>query len=155
MEVVREVIFPFSEKSKELFQLRTVDADSYSPLALAFMGDNVYELIIRTVVLNRYNTNVNKLNQKTSHLAKASTQARMVRLLLENDYLTEEEIRVYKHGRNAKSATVAKHATISEYRMATGLEALLGWLYLCGAHGRILEIVKQGLDYLCEDEEKK
>lgn len=150
---VREVMFPMSEKSKELFHLKTVDVNSYSPLALAFMGDNVYELVIRTLVLNQSNTNVNKLNQKTSHLAKAGTQARMVQFLLDSDYLTENEAAVYRRGRNAKSSTMAKNATISEYRMATGLEALLGWLYLSGEHVRILEVMRQGLEYLHREEE--
>lgn len=155
MKTEKEVFFPLSQYSKELFQFRDVDADSYSALALAFIGDSVYELMIRSIVLNQYNTNVNILNRKTSMLAKATTQAKMLHLLVDSGILREREIQVYKRGRNAKSATPAKHATIQEYRTATGLEALFGWLYLKGEHERMEELMKLGLDYLKNSEGDK
>ncbi|MGN0298577.1 MAG: Mini-ribonuclease 3 [Lachnospiraceae bacterium] len=150
-EKKQAVFFPMSEYSKKLFELKQVDINTYSPLALAFIGDSVYELMIRTLVLNQHNTNVNILNKKKSMLVKAAAQAQMAYLLM--PYLTEQEQQVFKRGRNAKSGTSAKNASIQDYRVATGLEALFGWLYLSGEHTRALELLKLGLDSI--EKEKK
>lgn len=115
-------------RCKELLMLEERDPNGYSPLVLAYLGDAVYELVIRTRVVNRGNTQVNKMHRMTAGLVKAEAQAKMYMLLEEE--LTEEEQAVYRRGRNAKSATMAKHATMRDYRMATGFEALMGWLYL-------------------------
>ena len=133
---------------REVFELKSVDADSYSPLALAYIGDCVYELTIRTLLLNKGNAPVNKLNKKASELAKAPTQSRMISMLVENELLTEAELAVYRRGRNAKSFSTAKNATVSDYRRATGFEALIGWLYLKGESERALEIIKLAFDKL-------
>lgn len=74
---------------------------------------------------------------------KASAQAQLIKALQEE--LTEEELAAYKRGRNAKSATMAKHATMIDYRMATGLEALVGWLFLTEQYARLVELVSRGL----------
>lgn len=108
---------------KEALQLEPVDVCSYSPLALAYMGDAVYEVLIRTRVMNRGSMQVNKMHKKSASLVKAEAQARMIQELQEE--LTEEETAVYKRGRNAHSASSAKNASIRDYRMATGFEALL------------------------------
>ncbi len=126
---------------REVFEMKDVDADSYSPLTLAYMGDCVYELTIRTLLVNKGNAPVNKLNKKSSDLAKAPTQSKMINLLVEDGFLTEEENAVYKRGRNAKSFSTAKNATVSDYRRATGFEALIGWLYIKGDSKRALEII--------------
>lgn len=131
---------------REVFELKDVDADSYSPLTLAYIGDCVYELAIRTLLLNKGNAPVNKLNKKASELAKAPTQSKMISMLVENELLTGEELAVYKRGRNAKSFSTAKNATVSDYRRATGFEALMGWLYLRGESRRALEIIKLAFD---------
>lgn len=128
----------------EEFQLKEVDAASYSPLTLAYIGDGIFDLVIRTVVVNRGNKQVNKLHRETSSLVKAGTQSEMIKALLEE--LTEEESQVYKRGRNANSVTMAKNATMSEYRNATGLEALMGFLYLKGDWERMIHLIKLGLD---------
>ena len=120
-------------RCKELLMLEERDPNGYSPLVLAYLGDAVYELVIRTRVVNRGNTQVNKMHRMTAGLVKAEAQAKMYMLLEEE--LTEEEQAVYRRGRNAKSATMAKHATMRDYRMATGFEALMGWLYLNGRLG--------------------
>ncbi len=133
---------------REVFELKDVDADSYSPLTLAYIGDCVYELAIRTLLVNKGNAPVNKLNKKASDLAKAPTQSKMITVLVENELLTEEELAVYKRGRNAKSFSTAKNATVSDYRRATGFEALMGWLYLRGESRRALEIIKLAFDKL-------
>lgn len=131
------------ELLKEYFQTQDTDAKSYSPLVLAYIGDGIYDLIIRTVVVNRGNTQANKLHRKTSSLVKAAAQSAMVDTLLE--LLTEEELAVYKRGRNAKSATMAKNATMADYRKATGFEALMGYLYLKQQWERMVYLVKEGL----------
>ena len=131
---------------REVFELKDVDADSYSPLTLAYIGDCVYELTIRTLLVNKGNAHVNKLNKKASDLVKAPTQSKMISMLVENELLTGEELAVYKRGRNAKSFSTAKNATVSDYRRATGFEALMGWLYLRGESRRALEIIKLAFD---------
>lgn len=128
---------------KEAFAVKEVDVRAYSPLTLAYIGDAVYDIIIRTVVVERSNRATNELHKKTSSYVKAQTQAVMIEGILEE--LTEEEAAVYKRGRNAKSYTTAKNASIADYRKATGFEALVGYLYLLDNVPRILELVKKGL----------
>lgn len=134
------------EKIREVFSVPEVNADSYSPLTLAYIGDCVYEMTIRTLLVSQGNAPVNTLNRKASNLAKASSQSRMISALIEAEALTEEEIAVYKRGRNAKSFSTAKNATVNDYRRATGYEALIGWLYLSGRSRRALEIIKLGFE---------
>jgi ribonuclease-3 family protein len=140
----------FSGFFKEKLKLNDVDANLYSPLALAYIGDGIYELIIRTKVMNHGSTQVNNMHKKSAKLVNAGTQARMIRCLLEEEDLTQEEIRIYKRGRNAKSATTAKHATVADYRTATGLEALCGYLYLNGKIRRLVTLVSKGLEKIGE-----
>lgn len=124
---------------KEALHLKHVEAGEYSPLALAYIGDAVYELAIRTLVMNRGNMQVNKMHKKTANLVKADAQARFY-LLLEEE-LTDAEKAAYRRGRNAKSFTMPKHATMKDYRMATGFEALMGYLYLSGRTERMVDLV--------------
>ena len=131
---------------KQSFELKEVDIRAYSPLTLAYIGDCVYDLVIRAVVVERGNEPANKLHKKTVAYVKAQTQAAMIEALL--PYLTEEEEAVYKRGRNAKSYTSAKNASIGDYRKATGMEALVGYLYLTGQEARIMELIKTGLKEL-------
>ena len=131
---------------KEALRLKEADPASYSPLVLAYLGDAVYELAIRTLVVNEGNRQVNKMHKESASLVKAGTQ--MEFLLAIEDELTEEEKSVYRRGRNAKSVTMAKHATMKEYRMATGFEALIGYLYLQGRLERLAELLGLGLDRL-------
>ena len=132
----------------EHLHLNRVNPGEYSPLTLAYIGDAVYELIIRTRVINQGSVQVNKMHKKSASLVKAETQAALIRVL--EPQLTEEEHRIYKRGRNAKSASMAKHATMQDYRMATGFEALAGYLYLSERHARLFELVEAGLTLLGE-----
>ncbi len=125
------------------FCIEPKDIRSYSPLTLAYIGDSVYDLIIRSMVVGEGNARVNELNRRASEIVKAHAQSEMVGRLM--SHLTEEELSVYKRGRNAKSATVAKNATVGDYRRATGLEALIGYLYLQDQTERIMELVTMGL----------
>lgn len=133
---------------KETFHAADVDADSYSPLPLAYMGDCVYEMVIRTLLLARGNAPVNTLNKKGSSLAKAATQSKIMAAI--ESSLSAEEEAVYKRGRNAKSFSVAKNATVADYRQATGFEALIGWLYLKGRNDRALQLIRQGFEAVGE-----
>ncbi len=131
---------------QELFRMQEVDIKEYSPLALAYIGDAVYELIIRSLVLNEGNRQVQKMHKRTSSMVQASAQAKIITAL--NDRLTEEEHAVYKRGRNAKSMSPAKNQSVSDYHKATGFEALMGYLYLKNEWKRMLELIKAGLDAL-------
>ncbi|MDE7061678.1 MAG: ribonuclease III [Lachnospiraceae bacterium] len=128
---------------KEVMQLPEVDVVTYSPLALAYIGDGVYDLVIRSIVVGRGNTKASRLHQATSQLVKAQAQSEMMRVL--QPLLTEEEQDVYRRGRNAKSPTMAKNATVSDYRRATGFEALMGYLYLTDRFERLVELVQAAL----------
>lgn len=145
----KSVGFEFVSYMNELFQMEEVDIREYSPLTLAYIGDCVYDLVIKSLVINSGNKQVNKLHQETSKLVQASTQSLMMRTMQE--CLTEEEHAVYKRGRNAKSVSPAKNQSITDYRRATGFEALLGYLYLKKDYKRLLNLVKIGLDSLDSD----
>lgn len=131
------------EKIKEAFAVKEMDIRSYSPLTFAYVGDAVYDLIIRTVAVGRANKAVSALHKKTSSIVKAKTQSDIIEVMM--PHLTEEEREIYKRGRNAKPHTMAKNASVSDYRRATGFEALIGYLYLDGKFDRIIELVKEGL----------
>ncbi len=128
---------------KNKTNIQDIDIHNYSPLTLAYIGDGIYELIIRSLVVCKANTSAKNLHKMSSSLVKATTQAEMIMALSED--LTEEEVKIYKRGRNAKSATMAKNATMSDYRAATGFEALMGYLYLTGQSERMIELIKLGL----------
>ncbi len=131
-------------KIKQEFDCEDVDLRTYSPLTLAFLGDCVYDIIIRTVVVERGNRAPQGLHKKKSYLVNAKTQKELVESIQE--LLTEEEENVYRRGRNAKSYTTAKNASVGDYRKATGFEALLGYLYLDDKMDRVMYLVKEGLN---------
>lgn len=134
---------------REVFGMQEVDIREYSPLTLAYIGDSIYDLIIKSLVINAGNKQVQKLHQETSSLVQASAQSKMMRTL--QDILTEEEHAIYKRGRNAKSVSPAKNQSITDYRRATGFEALMGYLYLKKDMKRLIDLVKIGLDSLKEE----
>ncbi len=134
------------ERILEEFACKAVDIGTLSPLNLAFVGDCIFDLMLRTLLVLRANRPTHELHVKKSSVAKAETQARMAEVL--EEYLSEEEMAVLKRGRNAKSGTAAKNASVTDYRKATGLEALIGYLYLDGREARMMELLKVGLDRL-------
>ena len=131
---------------KEQFDVPEVDIRTYSPLTLAYIGDGVFDLVIRSVVVGKGNTKANQLHDRTSQIVKAHTQAEIIEYLQEQ--LTEEEADVYRRGRNAKSPTMAKNATMADYRKATGLEALVGYLYLTDRFERLVSLIRIAADGL-------
>ena len=104
----------FVEYLKEEFQLEDQDLRTYSPLTLAYIGDSIFDLVIRTLLVKHGNCPPQKLHERASKLVKASAQAEMIENLM--PVLSEEEITIYKRGRNAKSYTKAKNATVADYR---------------------------------------
>ena len=140
----------FDSCMTEMFGLGEVDVNQYSPLTLAYIGDSIYDLIIKTLVVNEGNKQVQKLHKRTSRFVQASAQSQMMRVLQER--LTEEEHALYKRGRNAKSVSPAKNQSVTDYRRATGFEALMGYLYFKKEWKRMLELVKIGLESLEESE---
>lgn len=131
---------------RQQFSLGEIDIRTYSPLTLAFLGDCVFEIIVRTVMVERSNKQPNSLHKEKSRIVNAGTQAALIEILQEE--LTEEEKNIYRRGRNAKSNTSAKNASLADYRKATGFEAMCGYLYLTGQIQRIVELTKLGLDRL-------
>ena len=134
------------KKIKTAFACGEVDIRTYSPLTLAYIGDVIYELIIRTVIVERGNRAAANLHKKSVKYVNATTQAAMAGVILED--LSEEELSVYRRGRNAKSYTTAKNASVSDYRKATGFEALIGFLYLQDKMDRAIELIKLALERL-------
>ena len=134
---------------KNTFHTPDINPDQYSPLTLAYMGDCAYEIVIRTLLVHKGNTHVDRLNKRASNLAKAGTQSQLIGAIMEQ--LTEAEVTIYKRGRNAKSYTSAKNASINDYRRATGFETLIGWLYLKGEFERMTELIRLGFEGIGAD----
>jgi Uncharacterized protein conserved in bacteria len=137
------------EYLREQFNLNKVDIRTYSPLTLAYIGDGIYDLFIRTIIVSEGNCQASKLHNKVSTLVKATKQSEMIKKL--KSHLSEEEGYIYKRGRNAKSNSVAKNASTADYRRATGFEAVMGYLYLTNQFERIVDLIKLGL--ATEDED--
>lgn len=115
------------------------DARGLNPLVLAFVGDCIYELFIRTYLIDSNRSmSAHKLHIKTISFVKAHSQSEIMKKLQEE--LTEDEYYIFKRGRNAKSGSVPKNADVQEYRIATGFEALMGYLYLTEQIERLNEL---------------
>ncbi len=127
----------------DTFQMNPSVIGHYSPLTLAYIGDSIYDMIIRTLLVGRANAPVKKLHRKASGIVNAEAQANLL-LMIKKD-LTEEELRIFKRGKNAKPASAAKNAKLHDYKTATGFETLVGFLYLTGHMDRVLELTKMGL----------
>ena len=130
------LFFPAEEKD-----IRTI-----APLKLAYLGDAVFEIMIRTLTLDTTGGPVKNLHKKSSSLVNAASQAALVAAML--PLMTEEEASVFRHGRNAKTSSVEKHAEIHDYRNATGREALFVYLYLSDRMDRATELLKQAVTKL-------
>lgn len=126
------------------FKIKHQNICTYSPLALAYIGDAVYEIVIRSLAVGHGNEQVNKLHNRSSRLVKAETQSKIIKLLM--DELTEDEMQIFKRGRNAHSFSTAKNASAADYHMATGFEAVMGYLYMEGKTKRMFELIERGLE---------
>ena len=135
----------FHKTVEDAFTLPKQDIRTATPLTLAFVGDNVYDLVVRTVLFEQGGRKLNEMHKKKSSLVKASTQAWIGTYLLENAIFTEEETEYYRKGKNAKNLSHAKNAGFAEYHKATGLECVMGYLYLTDRETRALELCKLGI----------
>ena len=134
-----------TESIKNVLGLKEISPAQLSPLVLAYIGDSIFDLVIKTYLLDtKGHMQVNKLNRFASNIVKAQSQSEMIGII--EPLLSPAEEAVYKRGRNAKSYTSAKNASISDYRRATGFEALMGYLYLEGEYERMIQLIKAGLD---------
>jgi ribonuclease-3 family protein len=126
------------------FGIEQKDIRTYSPLTLAYIGDAIFDVIIRSILVNKGNTAVNNLHKRASGVVKAATQAEFVRVLM--DEFTEEEADIFRRGRNSKPHTKAKNASTMDYLVATGFEAVMGYLYLTDNLERACDLVKMGIE---------
>lgn len=115
--------------------------NEYSPLSLAFIGDAVHTLFIRSKIVNQENLNVNSYHKISSTHCKASAQANLLERI--KDTLSEQEQDIVRRARNAKAHHTAKNADVETYKKATSFEALIGFLYLTNQNDRLLEILKK------------
>lgn len=128
----------------ELFKNIKADPRTLNSLALAFIGDTIFDLLTRGMIISEGNSPVNTMHKKAKSIVNATSQSNIYSKI--EGILTEEELGVLKRGRNAKSHTSAKNQSIVNYRRATGVEALFGYLYLKGEFERIEELYKIGLE---------
>lgn len=143
----------FLDLVNETYGLDTLVPNEVAPLILAHLGDALYEVIVRTIQASKGNRPIEKVHKASIKFVNAAAQARIIEYL--EPVLSPEELSIYKRGRNTKSGTSAKNASINDYRKATGFEALIGYLYLQKRHERILELVKLGIDNLEASETTK
>lgn len=129
----------------------SINLKLYSPLALAYLGDSVFDLMIKEHFVREKNMQPQKYNKKVTAIVCARNQAAFMAANME--WLTDPEKEIYRWGRNANSHSKAKHASLSEYKKATGFEALVGYLYLDNQKERLSELVKRVLIFSQEQHE--
>ena len=142
-------IISLEDSLDSVFGLSSKDWKLYSPLTLAYLGDAVYEMVIRTICVKRANMQTQKLHRKVTGYVSAKAQAKMMDALAGE--LTEEEESIYRRGRNSKPYTKAKNASMEEYLKATGFEALVGYLYLQKEYERMNVLIAHGIEALQEN----
>lgn len=136
----------------DYFEGKEVDIKTYSPLTFAYIGDDVFDLVIRTIVVNKGNTSPNKLHNTVICYVSAKAQAKMLDAI--NSLLNDEEQDILRRGRNSKPHTKAKNASSADYMKATALETLIGYLYLKNDMERIFELIKTGINKIEEENER-
>ena len=141
-------IISLEDSLDSVFGLSSKDWKLYSPLTLAYLGDAVSEMVIRTICVKRANMQTQKLHRKVTGYVSAKAQAKMMDALIGE--LTEEEESIYRRGRNSKPYTKAKNASMEEYLKATGFEALVGYLYLQKEYERMNALIAHGIEALQE-----
>jgi len=127
-----------------MFEVKEADIRTFSPLSLAFLGDAVYSVIIRTMIVSRGSRQPEKLHNETTRYVSAARQAAIGRAIA--DLLTEEEAKIYKRGRNASPYHHAKHASLKDYLEATALETLCGYMYLQDRMDRFMMLLQAGIE---------
>lgn len=130
--------------------LRKNDVDQLNALALAYMGDAVYEQAVRKHLLRSGRSKPNILHRQSTTFVSAKAQAVVLKRLTEEEFLTEAELAVMRRGRNAKSGSVPKNTDVQTYNFSTAFEAVLGWLYLKEEQARVDEIISYAIEIIEE-----
>lgn len=140
----------------ELLKKINADIDNkkimHSPAQLAYAGDAIYELLVRSHIINNHEYSVNQMHKQAIKFVKAKAQAELVKKL--NPILTEEEIKIIKRGRNAKVTSSPKNANLMDYRYATGFETLFGYLYLNNEFERLMMLFNKIVNIIEKKDEK-
>ena len=136
----------------EIFGTDCNKPEEYSPLSLAYIGDSVFDLIVKTMLVEKNNMQSYKYHKEAINIVNAGSQAEYMDVLIPQ--LTEKELEVYKRGRNTKTHSTAKNASVGCYRKATGFEALIGYLYLNKEYDRLFSLIKICLDLKTEEPEQ-
>ena len=131
------------------------DYKQLNSLALAYIGDAVFDLYVRHRLLSQGNVKPNQLHKQATRYVSAKAQAHIVLSLIENSILTEDELSVVRRGRNAKSATVPKNTDVQTYRYSTAFETLLGYHFLGNNQKRMEEIIQYSFEIIESQERKK
>lgn len=131
------------------------DYTQLNGLALAYVGDAIYEVYVRDYLVAQGQTRPNQLHKMATHYVSAKAQAFLIEEMTKEDLLTEEEMLYYKRGRNAKSHTTAKNADVTTYRISTGFESLMGYLHLTGQQERLEEVIAWCIEKVAERNEEK
>lgn len=139
MEEFFDFIYKKSGKRLDKKQVKMLN-----PLVLAYIGDTIYDLFVRTYLVHTHDATVHDLNQHAIQFVKASSQSDMLSRI--EGFLTDEEKDLVRRGRNAKSGTIPKNVNLGEYKRATGFETLLGYLFLSNQGDRLCEVLGQILD---------
>ena len=140
-----QILFPNPDGIKQ-----DEDPALVSPLVLAYLGDTLYDLFVRTQLVCATRAQAGKLHKQAIHYVRASGQAQALLFLM--DQLTEQEMAIVKRGRNAKSPTIPKNSSVTDYRHATAFEALLGYLYLAGKTQRAEELMGKAFEFTAKED---
>lgn len=135
----------FFDVFREKLNIGDLDVRTYSPLSLAYIGDSIYDCLIKLYLVGQGNRSVNQFHKMSKEYVKASEQARILKSI--EHMLSEEELKIIKRGRNAKSQSVPKNATKSDYQMATAFECLLGYHMINRDYDRIIECIVEGIKH--------
>lgn len=137
-KLIEEILVDVYKSEKEV--------KSYSMLSLAFLGDSIHSLFVRSKIVNDKTFKVKELHSKTTKFVKASSQSYVLNLLMEK--LTEQEMQIVKSSRNAKTNNIAKHSSIKDYKLATAFESLLGFLALTKNYERLNLLLNLSYDII-------
>lgn len=143
------MINEFINRLNKYGTMQKEDVNRLSPLVLAYLGDTVYEIYVRTMIVSNENMSVHKLHMKSIKFVSAKSQANIVRSIMGR--LEDDELEIIRRGRNAKAGTMPKNVSVIDYKYATGYEALIGYLYLLKNYKRLDEIFEMSIDVVLEN----
>ena len=138
-----------------MYVLRDIDVKQLNALALAYMGDAVYEQAVREHLLRSGRVRPNILHKEATQYVSAKSQATILKEMLASGFLTEEEEAIMRRGRNAKSGSVPKNTNVGTYKSSSGFEAVIGYLHLLGRTERTNEFIDESIRYIETTKEEK